>query len=208
MRKLALLAGLFAALPLAAQQPAPTGGQQPKLEAPTTAAPEPEAVKPKTAPPPVAKPKAVSSENGRVVEEIIARVNNDIITKSEYDKALASAADESKQDCENRCTPQQLEAMTEDRKKNALRDLIDESLLVQRGKDMGISVEADVIKQLDQIRKQNKLDSMEALEKAVTGEGMNWEDFKNNIRNHLLTQRVISNEVGSHINIPDDEITK
>jgi len=208
MRKLVLLAGLFAALPLAAQQPAPTGGQQPKLEAPTTAAPEPEAVKPKTAPPPVAKPKAVSSENGRVVEEIIARVNNDIITKSEYDKALASAAEESKQDCENRCTPQQLEAMTEDRKKNALRDLIDQSLLVQRGKDMGISVETDVIKQLDQIRQQNKIGSMEDLEKAVTSQGLNWEDFKNNIRSHMLTQKVIGQEVGSHITIPESEARK
>src|SRR5262250_3628462 len=117
MRKLALLAGLFAALPLAAQQPAPTGGQQPKLEAPTMAAPEPEAAKPKTAPPPVLKPKAVSAANGKVVEEIIARVNNDIITKSEYDKALASAADEAKQECENRCTPQQLQEATDDRRK-------------------------------------------------------------------------------------------
>ena len=52
MRNLALVAGLFAALPLAAQQPAPapTDGQQPKLEAPTMAAPEPEAAKPKPAP--------------------------------------------------------------------------------------------------------------------------------------------------------------
>ncbi len=37
---------------------------------------------------------------------------------------------------------------------------------------------------------------------------MNWEDFKNNIRNTLLTQRVISSEVGSHITISDDELTK
>ena len=212
MRKLALLAGLFAALPLAAQQPvptpAPTGDQQPKLEAPTVAAPEPEAAKPKTAPPPIVKPKTAPAEGSRVVEEIIARVNNDIITKSEYDKALASAADESKQDCENRCTPQQLEAMTEDRKKNALRDLIDQSLLVQRGKDMGVSVETDVIKQLDQIRQQNKIGSMEDLEKAFTSQGMNWEDFKNNIRSHILTQKVIGQEVGSHITIPESEAKK
>lgn len=214
MRKLVLLAGMFAALPLAAQQPAPppapspSSDQQPKLEAPTTAAPEPEVAKPKIAPPPVVKPKAVSAEGGRVVEEIIARVNNDIITKSEYDKALASAAEESKQDCENRCTPQQLEAMTEDRKKNALRDLIDQSLLVQRGKDMGVSVETDVIKQLDQIRQQNKIGSMEDLEKAVTSQGLNWEDFKNNIRSHILTQKVIGQEVGSHITIPESEARK
>src|SRR5215470_2844626 len=210
MRNLALLAGLFAALPLAAQQPAPppTDGQQPKLEAPTMAAPEPEAAKPKPAAP--AKPKVTPTADpgGRIVEEIIARVNNDIITKTEYDKALASAEDDAKQECENRCTPQQLQEATDDRRKNALRDLIDQSLLVQRGKDMGISVETDVIKQLDQIRIQNKIQDMDALEKAVTSQGLNWEDFKNNIRNHILTQRVIGQEVGSHITIPESESKK
>jgi len=209
MRNLVLLAGLFLALPLAAQQPAPTDGPQPKLEAPPTAAPEPEPVKPKPAPAPVAaKPKTAADPGGRVVEEIIARVNNEIITKSEYDKSLASAEEDAKQECENRCTPQQLTTATDERKKSALRDLIDQALLVQRGKDMSISVETDVIKQLDQIRIQNKLPDMDALEKAVTSQGLNWEDFKNNIRSHLITQKVIGQEVGSHINIPESESKK
>jgi peptidyl-prolyl cis-trans isomerase SurA len=213
MRKVALLAGLFAALPLAAQQPAPApapaDGQQPALEAPGMAAPEPEAAKPKPALPPAAeKPKPTTGENGRVVEEIIARVNNEIITKSEYDKALATAEEDAKQDCENKCTPQQLAAAADERKKSALRDLIDQSLLVQRGKDLGISVETEVIKQLDQIRQANKLPDMEALEKAVTAQGLNWEDFKNNIRNHLITQKVIGQEVGSHITIAESDARK
>ncbi len=127
MRKLAILAGLFAAVPLSAQQPAPPPptGQQPKLEAPTMAEPEPEAAKPKA--PPIVKPKApvATDASSKVVEEIIARVNNEIITKSEYDKALVSAEEDAKQECENRCTPQQLQTMTDERKKNALRDLID-----------------------------------------------------------------------------------
>jgi len=209
MRNLVLLAGLFLAVPLAAQQPAPTDGPQPKLEAPPTVAPEPEPVKPKPAPAPVAaKPKTTADPGGRVVEEIIARVNNEIITKSEYDKSLASAEEDAKQECENRCTPQQLTTATDERKKSALRDLIDQALLVQRGKDMSISVETDVIKQLDQIRIQNKLPDMDALEKAVTSQGLNWEDFKNNIRSHLITQKVIGQEVGSHINIPESESKK
>jgi len=209
MRNLVLLAGLFLALPLAAQQPAPTDGPQPKLEAPPTAEPEPEPVKPKPAPAPVAaKPKTAADPGGRVVEEIIARVNNEIITKSEYDKSLASAEEDAKQECENRCTPQQLTTATDERKKSALRDLIDQALLVQRGKDMSISVETDVIKQLDQIRIQNKLLDMDALEKAVTSQGLNWEDFKNNIRSHLITQKVIGQEVGSHISIPESESKK
>src|SRR5260370_7131650 len=73
---------------------------------------------------------------------------------------------------------------------------------------MGVNVEPDVIKKLDQIRQQNKIDSMEDLEKAVSAQGQNWEDFKNNIRSQILTQRVISSEVGSHITIGKGEVEK
>jgi peptidyl-prolyl cis-trans isomerase SurA len=181
---------------------------KPTLEQAPMAAPEPAPTPALKKPPAAAKPAAKVDPNGRVVEEIIARVNNEIITRSEYDKARGEAAEEAKQECQAHCTPEQLEIAVEDRQKNALRDLIDQSLLVQRGKDMGVSVEPDVIKKLDQIRIQNNLNSMEDLEKAVSAQGLNWEDFKNNIRNNILTQRVISSEVGSHITITHEEIEK
>jgi len=145
---------------------------------------------------------------GKVVEEIVARVNNEIITSSELDKARASAEEDARQDCSGKCTPEQLQVAIEDRQKSALRDLIDQSLLEQRGKDLGISVETDVVKQLDQIRISNNLKDLDELEKAVSAQGLNWEDFKNNIRNKILTQKVISQEVGSHITIGHDEALK
>ena len=161
-----------------------------------------------SSPPASAKPAAkgpVHTGEGKTVEEIIARVNNEIITKSELDKARASAEDEARQECANRCTPEQLQVAVEDAQKYALRGLIDNSLLAQRGKDMGVSVEADVVKQLDQIRIQNKLADMDELEKAVTAQGINWDDFKNNIRNRALTQLVVGREVGSHITITAED---
>ena len=238
MRNLFILATLCttlsAAMPLAAQdQPAPPApqdqdkkpsapapqSQTPTLEKPGTA-PDTPAEPPPTAPaktaPKTAAKKPVDKNaenipegaNSKVVEEIIARVNNEIITRSELDKARSSAEDDAKQECQGKCTLEELKVQTEERQKNALRDLIDQSLLVQRGKDMGISVETEVIKRLDQIRIQNNLTSMEDLEKAVSGTGINWEDFKDNIRKGLLTQRVISQEVGSHINISKEEVAK
>ncbi len=159
--------------------------------------------------PATVKPAKKSGDTeAKVVEEIIARVNNEIITRSELDKAKASAAEEAQQSCAGKCTPEQLQVAIEDGQKFALRDLIDQSLLAQRGKDMDINVEADLVKQLDQIRQQNKLKDLDDLEKAVTSQGINWEDFKSNIRNRLLTQEVIRREVGSHINIPHDEAVK
>ncbi|HKW32447.1 MAG TPA: peptidylprolyl isomerase [Candidatus Acidoferrum sp.] len=212
MRKLSIIAVLGAAALLTGLF-ADAQAQESSSQAPPPAAPPAASqAKPVTPPAPRLKGAAatqpVDPNAGKTIEEIIARVNNEIITFTEYEKARETAAEDAKQECQGRCTPEQLQTNIEDRQKNTLRDLIDQSLLVQRGKDMGVSVEADVIKQLDQIRIQNKLGSMEDLEKAVTSEGMNWEDFKNNIRNHLLTQKVIGQEVGSHINIRDDEIQK
>jgi len=216
MRNVILIAAFCAALPLAAQdQPTPSSQpdkpQSPALEKPGMAAPEPEK-KPADAKKPDAKKPAEAKQPElgatKTVEEIIARVNNEIITRSELEKARAAAQEDAKQECQGKCTPEQLRNDIEDREKNTLRDLIDQSLLVQRGKDMGLNVEPEVIKRLDQLRQQNKIDSMEDLEKAVTAQGSNWEDFKNNIRNGLLTQRVISSEVGSHINIGKEEISK
>lgn len=206
MRNLAIIAALFAALPLAAQEPTPPPTQKPTLEKPDEAPATPAAAVP-AKPAPVKR--AATSSEGKVIEEIVARVNNEVITRSELEHSKVTAEEDAKQDCQNRCTPEQLKQITEDSQKNALRNLIDQSLLVQRAKDMSISVEPDVIKQLDQIRVENKLDSLEALEKAVESQpGLNWEDFKNNIRNGLLTKKVISSEVGSHISIPKDEVQK
>src|SRR5215469_5826235 len=202
-----VVAAAVAVAPLAAQNPKPAPPpQQPTLEKPQMAPATEEAppAKPKPAP---AKP-AIKPNPGKVVEEIIARVNNEIITKSEYDKSLTQTEDEVRQDCKGKCTPEQQETEIENRKKTALRDLIDQSLLAQRGKDMGISVETDVVKQLDQIRIQNNLKDMDELEKAVTSQGLNWEDFKNSIRNRILTQKVVQQEVGSHINIGESDAKK
>ena len=142
-----------------------------------------------------------------VVEEIIARVNNDVITMSDYQKADEQLREEVAHDCQG-CPQDKLMAEFKDQQKDLLRGLIDQSLMVQRAKDMGISVETDVIKRLDDVRKQNGLASLEDLEKAVESSGLAWEDYKTTIRNGLLTQEVVRREVGSHINIPGDEVKK
>jgi peptidyl-prolyl cis-trans isomerase SurA len=196
------------------QTPPPTNppGEQPKLEQPQMEAPPEAAPDPNTPAKkldiPTVKAATKPPSEGKVVEEIIARVNNEIITKSELDKARQESSEDAQQQCAGKCSPEQLQVATEDAQKFALRDLIDRSLLAQRGKDMDINVEADLVKQLDQIRQQNKLKDMDDLEKAVTAQGINWEDFKSNLKNRLLTQEVIRREVGSHINITHDEEMK
>jgi peptidyl-prolyl cis-trans isomerase SurA len=137
---------------------------------------------------------------GQVVEEIIARVNSQIITRSEFLRSKDQLKDDVKQQ-----NPADADKLYNDREKDVLRDLIDQQLLIEKGKDLGITGDTDLIKRLDQMRKDMKLDTMEELEKAATAQGISYEDFKQNMRNQLITQKVIGEEVGSHLSITKDE---
>jgi peptidyl-prolyl cis-trans isomerase SurA len=140
---------------------------------------------------------------GQVVEEIITRVNNQIITRSEYQRSKDQLRDEVKQQ-----DPANADRLYAEREKDVLRDLIDQQLLLDKGKDLGITGDTDLIKRLDQMRKDMKLESLEDLEKEATKQGISWEDFKQNMRNQIITQKVIGEEVGAHLSITTEEEQK
>jgi peptidyl-prolyl cis-trans isomerase SurA len=150
---------------------------------------------------------AAAQEKGQVIEAIVARVNNDVITTSDLAKAKVQLRGEVEQDCPQ-CTPAQVNERYAAQEKNVLRDLIDNSLLVQRAKDLDINVDTDVVKRLDEIRQQNNIPSMEELQKRVEASGLDYEDFKSNIRNQLLQQEVIRREVTSKIIVDHSEVMR
>jgi peptidyl-prolyl cis-trans isomerase SurA len=140
---------------------------------------------------------------GQVVEEIITRVNNQIITRSEFERSKDQLKDEVKQQA-----PKDPDKSYADREKDVLRDLVDQQLLLDKAKDLGITGDTDLIKQLDKMRKDMKLDSLEDLEKEATKQGVSWEDFKQNMRNQILTQKVIGEEVSGHLSVSKEEEQK
>ena len=142
-----------------------------------------------------------SPYQGTVVEDIVARVNDQVISRSDYERAEQDLQAQAKQ---QQWTQQQLYEQEHD----LLRDLIDQQLLLSRGKDLGITGETELVKRLDDLRKQNHLDSMEDLQKAAEAQGVSWEDFKASIRNRIITQEVIRDEVGRHVNITPTEIQR
>lgn len=141
----------------------------------------------------------------QVVEEIVARVNNQIITLSDYQKADQEMQQEVAQQCQG-CTSEKVQDEIKDQQKDLLRNLIDNLLLQERAKDMGINVDTDVVKQLDDVRRQNGLDSMEALQKAVESSGIDWADYQAQMKNQLLRQKVIEQEVSGKMNISPDTV--
>jgi len=130
--------------------------------------------------------------NGEVVEDVIVRVNDQIITRSELERSEQQLVQEAQQNGMS-------QADLEQRQRDLLRDMIDQQILLSKGKELGITGDAETVRRLDEIRKQNHLDSMEALEKAAAQQGVSFEDFKANIRNNVITQQVVRDEVGRRV---------
>lgn len=176
----------------------------PLLYGQTQAALPPSAVPPASTAPaaPTAVPGAPASQtpDATVVEEIIARINNSIISLSDLKRSQEQlTAELSKQD-------PNVPADGQPKQQDLLRDLIDSRLLAQKAEELGISADTDVIKRLDDLRKQMKADSMEDLEKAAQAQGVSFEEFKHNLKESILTQKVIQQEVGGHISVTQQEI--
>jgi beta-lactamase regulating signal transducer with metallopeptidase domain/parvulin-like peptidyl-prolyl isomerase len=137
--------------------------------------------------------------------DIVARVNNHIITLSDYQKAEQQLRDQLTHDCQG-CPQDQIDAQFKQQQKDLLRGVIDRSLMVQRAKDMGISVESDLAKRLDEVRQQNGLATLDDLQRGIEASGLSWEDYKTTIRNGLLQKELVQREVGSHADISSDDV--
>ncbi len=143
----------------------------------------------------------------KVVEEIVAKCNGDIVTRSDLDKAridltealrgegLAGAALDEKVAAES---------------KHLLQDRIDNLLLVQKAKDVNINVDAELAKRVAAVQKQSGIadpDKFHEWVKEKTG-GVSFEDFRNDMKNQMLRERVIRQEVGEHIVIKHEDLEK
>ena len=134
-----------------------------------------------------------------VVEEIIARVNNEIITRTEY----VRSRDQLKQEVQQQ-DPANADKIFAEKQRDVLHDLIDQQLLLQKGKDLGITGDTELIKRLDEMRKQMNLATMEELEKAAEAQGASYEEFKQNLRRSRVNSaaaarnpaRAASSEIG------------
>ena len=146
---------------------------------------------------------SVSLHANTVIEEIVARVNNQIITRSEYQRSKEQTRQEASQQ-----DPAHPDKAYAEREKDVLRGLIDQQLLLERGKELEINVDTDVIKRLDDMRKQMGLSSMEDLEEEARKQGISFEEFKQSMKNQLITQRVIGQEVGSRVNLTKEDEMK
>jgi len=152
-----------------------------------------------------ALPMAVAADV-QVVEEIAAKINNDIITRGELEHRRQEIEQELRR---QGLSGAKLAEAVKQAERDALRDQIDQLLLVQRGKDLDIKVDADVTRRLAEIQVQNNIRDPDKFQEFIRQQtGMPFEDFKQQLTNQILTQKVVGSEIGSRIAISDEEMQK
>ena len=127
----------------------------------------------------------------RTIDEIVVRVNNDVILWSELEQQRTLMREELAEQLEGA----ELEEAVAEGDPTALRDLIDRSLLLQKGDQLGIRTDLEVIRTMEQMRQEFGFDALEDLEAAIAAQGTDIEFFKDTIRTQYVTQQVIQMEV-------------
>jgi parvulin-like peptidyl-prolyl isomerase len=147
----------------------------------------------------------------KVLEEVVARVGNDIILKSEFEAERKGLRDELSQ---RGLQGAQLDQAFQQQEKDIMRNLIDTSLLTQQAKELGISADLEVVKQEERMRVEHnrtnpapkdQINSIEDLEKAISQQ-MSLDDFKQRLKSRYLTNQVLNREVYSRVVITTEEV--
>ncbi|HEY3940282.1 MAG TPA: peptidylprolyl isomerase [Bryobacteraceae bacterium] len=146
----------------------------------------------------------MAADNPVIVDQIVAKVNGDIVSQDEIQRLQKEMVQELKAQGANGA---QLEKAYDERQKNVLRDRIDQLLLTQKGKELNINVDSEVSKYMASLQRQSGIVDTDKFHDYIRQQsGMSYEDFLSEAKNQSLTREVIGQEVGRHINITDKEI--
>lgn len=147
-----------------------------------------------------------SAVEGEVVDRVLAKVNDDIITLSELNRAMASY----RKELAGKYAGQQLDDMIKKTEGQLLDRLIERKLIIQKGMEMGYdsTVESSVASEVQNVMKENKIPDTETLEKALAQQGMTMRELREQIRDVLIERYVVSDFVGSRITVLTPEIEK
>lgn len=149
-------------------------------------------------------PNVPPASHFKVVDQIVAKVNGDIISEDELQRLKSELAQQLHAQGEN---GPQFQQNYDRQVKNVLRNRIDELLLIQKGKNLDINVDSDVTKYMANLQLQSGIVDTDKFHQYIEKQsGMSYPDFVAEAKNHFLTQQVIGAEVARHINFSDEEI--
>lgn len=130
----------------------------------------------------------------KVVDEVVAQVNDGVITLSRIKREMNFVIDSLK---EQGKTPEQAKAEVESKQGELIANIINEELLLQKGKELGAEADADtqVNQRLLEIMKQQNIKTLDALYKEMEKQGLNPQELRESWRRQFIKDSVLQNEV-------------
>ena len=155
-------------------------------------------------------PSARAQESeARVIDEVVAQVNNDVITLSMVKRTIKEAITQLVQQGK---TQEQATAEVTPRQSELIASLINEQLLVQQGKELGLTddVEAEVNRRMLDVARNQGIRTIEELKKAMKEGGFDYDAVRQTMRTELMKQAVLTRDVDAKLfyGLTDDELKK
>ena len=154
---------------------------------------------------------AVTAARGEIIEQILVKVNGEIFTKTDLEQRQVATLRQKGQAIDLKSDPNnvQLRKALDEITPQILVEAVDEMLIVQRGKELGYKLSDEQFKSvLDNIRRENKMETEEQFQAALKAENMTMADLRRNLERQMIGQRVQQNEVMAKIAVTDVEARK
>lgn len=153
---------------------------------------------------------SVAPMRGEVIEQVLVKVNGDIITKTELEQRQVAALRTKMQgqqiDPESLKNDETLKKALAEVTPQVLVNAIDELLLLQRGKELGLRLGDDQFKAVvANIRKEQGLTDDAKWAQVLVQEGMTMDDLRKQLEKQMLVEQVQRQEIGSKLSITEEE---
>lgn len=154
-------------------------------------------------------PATRGTTGSETLEAVLVKVNGDILTKTELEQKQIDAL---RQKYNGQVDPAMLKNDAEMKKQLAsitpqiLVQSVDEMLLVQKGRELGLKLSDEQFKQVvANIRKEQGLQDDAKFQQALAQENMTMDDLRRQLERQMLIEQVQRQEVGSKLNITEEE---
>jgi len=139
--------------------------------------------------------------SAEILERVVAKVNGDIVTQSEFEMRQVSSVQAAG------VPPDQVEAYLRANNARILQEAVDDVLIAQRADELGIKIRSEYVTEIiEGIKKDNKIDSDDALREQLRREGMTLDDLKRNITRSILKRQVLNRELEAKLAVSDAEL--
>jgi peptidyl-prolyl cis-trans isomerase SurA len=143
-----------------------------------------------------------------IVEQILVKVNGEIFTKTDLEQRQVLVLRQRGQQIDLKSDPnnQQLRKALDEVTPGIMVDVVNEMVIVQRGKELGYALSNEQFKSVvDNIKKENKIETEEQFQAALKSENMTLADLRKSLERQMIRQRVEQNEVLGKIGVSDSE---